>query len=200
MINLYKKREHNSKSNEIKLDSDAIKISNEQFKHAQRVEDSIQTYFESTTEANRLRLLDEKSMLAALTEFIDKDEVYSLSTMVEAQIEQSQKFLLNNIHNDDVAFLEEELKRFKTLQNADDDQAIKRRKDLLTIARQERLKVNGDKSSDDETTQSMEINNDDEDDDDEDDRKPTQTTTRGRGRGRGRGRAKTTPRGKRKPF
>lgn len=29
-------------------------------------------------------------MLAALTEFIDKDEVYALSTMVEAQIEQSQ--------------------------------------------------------------------------------------------------------------
>ena len=29
-------------------------------------------------------------MLAALTEFIDKDEIYALSTMVEAQIEQSQ--------------------------------------------------------------------------------------------------------------
>lgn len=29
-------------------------------------------------------------MLAALTEFIDKDEMYALSTMVEAQIEQSQ--------------------------------------------------------------------------------------------------------------
>ena len=29
-------------------------------------------------------------MLAALTEFIDTDEVYALSTMVEAQIEQSQ--------------------------------------------------------------------------------------------------------------
>jgi hypothetical protein len=29
-------------------------------------------------------------MLAALTEFIDKDEVYAISTMVEAQIEQSQ--------------------------------------------------------------------------------------------------------------
>ncbi len=29
-------------------------------------------------------------MLAALTEFIDKDEVYALNTMVEAQIEQSQ--------------------------------------------------------------------------------------------------------------
>ena len=29
-------------------------------------------------------------MLAALTEFIDKDEVYALSTMVEAQIEQSR--------------------------------------------------------------------------------------------------------------
>jgi hypothetical protein len=51
MINLYKKREQNLlKSNEIKLDPNAIKISNEQFKHAQRVEDSIQTYFESTTE------------------------------------------------------------------------------------------------------------------------------------------------------
>jgi hypothetical protein len=37
-----------------------------------------------------LQLLDEKSMLAALTEFIDKDEIYALSTMVEAQIEQSQ--------------------------------------------------------------------------------------------------------------
>ena len=37
-----------------------------------------------------MRLLDEKSMLAALTEFIDKDELYALSTMVEAQIEQSQ--------------------------------------------------------------------------------------------------------------
>jgi len=51
MINLYKKREHSLlKSNEIKLDPDAIKISNEQFQHAQRVEDSIQTYFQSTTE------------------------------------------------------------------------------------------------------------------------------------------------------
>jgi hypothetical protein len=29
-------------------------------------------------------------MLAALTEFIDKDEVYALATMVESQIEQSQ--------------------------------------------------------------------------------------------------------------
>ena len=29
-------------------------------------------------------------MLAALTEFIDKDEIYALSTIVEAQIEQSQ--------------------------------------------------------------------------------------------------------------
>jgi len=35
-------------------------------------------------------LLDEKSMLAALTEFIDKDETYALSTMIEAQLEQSQ--------------------------------------------------------------------------------------------------------------
>lgn len=35
-------------------------------------------------------------MLAALTEFIDKDEIYALSTMVDAQIEQSQvKILLN---------------------------------------------------------------------------------------------------------
>ena len=42
-----------------------------------------------------MRLLDEKSMLAALTEFIDKDEVYALTTMVEAQIEQSQvKFII----------------------------------------------------------------------------------------------------------
>ncbi len=107
MISLNKRREQKLlKSNEIKLDPNAIKISNEQFQHAQRVEDSIQTYFESTTEVinnnksiilvlffkqtNRLRLLDEKSMLAALTEFIDKDEVYALSTMVEAQIEQSQ--------------------------------------------------------------------------------------------------------------
>ncbi len=55
MISLHKKREQNLlKSNEIKLDPDAIKISNEQFKHAQRVEDSIQTYFESTTEVIRL--------------------------------------------------------------------------------------------------------------------------------------------------
>jgi hypothetical protein len=51
MINLHKKRINNtSKSNEIKLDVDAIKISNEQFKQAQRVEDSIQTYFESATD------------------------------------------------------------------------------------------------------------------------------------------------------
>jgi hypothetical protein len=55
MINLHKKREQNlSKSNEIKLDPNAIQISNEQFKHAQRVEDSIQTYFESATEVNTL--------------------------------------------------------------------------------------------------------------------------------------------------
>ncbi|CAF0786525.1 unnamed protein product [Rotaria sp. Silwood1] len=220
MINLYKKRENNiSKSNEIKLDPDAIKVSNEQFQHAQRVEDSIQTYFESTTENNRLRLLDEKSMLAALTEFIDKDEIYALSTMVEAQIEQSQKFLSNNIHNDDVAFLEDELKRFKTLQNADDDEAIKRRKNVLIMARQERLKASGDKSSDDEImiTESIRNNNensnDDDDDDDDFDRNSIKTTqkrtqlstkTRGATRGRGRGRAKTTPtktpRNKKKPF
>lgn len=51
MINLYKKRDNNLlKSKEIKLDPNAIKISNDQFKSAQRVEDSIQTYFESTTE------------------------------------------------------------------------------------------------------------------------------------------------------
>jgi hypothetical protein len=37
-----------------------------------------------------LQLLDEKSMIAALTEFIDKDEVYALSAMVEAQIEHGQ--------------------------------------------------------------------------------------------------------------
>ncbi|CAF1075431.1 unnamed protein product [Adineta steineri] len=225
MINLHKKRENNaSKSNEIKLDPNAIKISNEQFKHAQRVEDSIQTYFESTAESNRLRLLDEKSMLAALTEFIDKDEIYALSTMVEAQIEQSRKFLSNNIHNDDVAFLEEELKRFKTLQNIDDNEATQRRKEVLTMARKERLKANGDRSSDDDLmiTGSIGINNDnsnDENDDDDDDddfdrssmkstQKRTQSstargaTTRGRGRGRGRAKATptTTPRGKRKPF
>jgi hypothetical protein len=57
MINLHKKRINNtSKSNEIKLDVDAIKISNEQFKQAQRVEDSIQTYFESATEVNTRRI------------------------------------------------------------------------------------------------------------------------------------------------
>lgn len=51
MISLHKKREQNIlKSNEIKLDPDAIKISNEQFQQAQRVEDSIQRYFQSTTE------------------------------------------------------------------------------------------------------------------------------------------------------
>ncbi|CAF1948597.1 unnamed protein product [Rotaria magnacalcarata] len=222
MINLHKKRESNVfKANEIKLDPDAIKISNEQFHQAQRVEDSIQAYFESASETNRLRLLDEKSMLAALTEFIDKDEVYALSTMVEAQIEQSQKFLSSNIHNDDVAALEDELKRFKALQNVDDEEAIKRRKDLLVIARQERIKAYGDKSSDDEimVTQSIGISNDNSDDDDDSDddfgqssmrstQKRTQpsssSTVRGATRGRGRGRAKITPakapRGKKKPF
>ncbi len=51
MISLNKRREQKLlKSNEIKLDPNAIKISNEQFQHAQRVEDSIQTYFESATE------------------------------------------------------------------------------------------------------------------------------------------------------
>lgn len=51
MINLYKKRDNAlAKSNEIKLDPNAIKISNEQFQQAQRVEDSIQAYFESATE------------------------------------------------------------------------------------------------------------------------------------------------------
>jgi hypothetical protein len=55
MIQLSKKRDHNAwKSNEIKLDADAIKISNEQLKHVQRVEDSIQLYFESTTDVERL--------------------------------------------------------------------------------------------------------------------------------------------------
>jgi hypothetical protein len=39
-------------------------------------------------------------MLAALTEFIDKDEIYALSTMVEAQIEQSQvKISMNDCRN-----------------------------------------------------------------------------------------------------
>jgi len=39
-------------------------------------------------------------MLAALTEFIDKDEIYALSTMVEAQIEQSQvKISINDCRN-----------------------------------------------------------------------------------------------------
>ena len=51
MIALHKKREHTGlKSNEIKLDPNAIKISNEQFQQAQRVEDSIQTYFETANE------------------------------------------------------------------------------------------------------------------------------------------------------
>jgi hypothetical protein len=51
MISLHKKREHSGlKSNEIKLDPNAIKISNEQFQQAQRVEDSIQTYFETANE------------------------------------------------------------------------------------------------------------------------------------------------------
>ena len=51
MIQLFKKRDNQAwKSNEIKLDPDAIKVSNEQLKSAQRVEDSIRTYFESTTE------------------------------------------------------------------------------------------------------------------------------------------------------
>jgi len=54
MISLHKKREQNLfKANEIKLDPDAIKISNEQFQQAQRVEDSIQTYFESTNEVTK---------------------------------------------------------------------------------------------------------------------------------------------------
>ena len=180
-------------------------------------------------------------MLAALTEFIDKDEVYALSTMVEGQIEQTQvkissqkpclcfpeqKFLSNQIHTDDVAFLEEELKRFKTLQNVDDDQANQRRRELLTVARKERLKTNGDRAYNDDNddddddlmiTQTRRTKNDDSDteNDDDDDafeinsmrstQKRTQaSTTTGRGRGRGRGRAKATPiatpRGKRKPF
>ena len=51
MITLQKKREQNLvKSREIKLDPEAIKISNEQFQQAQRVEDSIQAYFQSATE------------------------------------------------------------------------------------------------------------------------------------------------------
>ena len=51
MITLQKKREQNPlKSREIKLDADAIKISNEQFQQAQRVEDSIQAYFQSANE------------------------------------------------------------------------------------------------------------------------------------------------------
>ena len=53
MINLYKKRDYKTlKANEIKLDFDAIKISNEQLQHVQRVEDSIQTYFDSTTDVS----------------------------------------------------------------------------------------------------------------------------------------------------
>lgn len=133
-----------------------------------------------------------------------------------------QKFLSNNIHNDDVAFLEDELKRFKTIQNVDDDEATKRRKDVLKMARQERLIANGDRSSDDEIkiTGSIGINNENSNDDDDDDedfdrssmkttqkrtQSSTKTTTRGATRGRGRGRAKTTtttttPRGKKKPF
>lgn len=51
MIQMRKKRDQNTwKSNEIKLDYDAIKISNDQLKNVQRVEDSIEVYFKSTSE------------------------------------------------------------------------------------------------------------------------------------------------------
>jgi hypothetical protein len=64
---------------------------------------------------------------------------------------------LNNIHNDDVAFIEEELKRFKTLQNMNDDEATKRRKEVLTMARHERLKVDGDKDQSSENDEDDEV-------------------------------------------
>lgn len=54
MIQMRKKRDQNTwKSNEIKLDYDAIKISNDQLKNVQRVEDSIELYFKSTSEVRR---------------------------------------------------------------------------------------------------------------------------------------------------
>lgn len=123
---------------------------------------------------------------------------------------------MNNVHNDDLAYIEEELKRFKALQNADDHEAMKRRKDLLSQARQERINAYGDKSDDDDDTvvsQSMDFFNENSNNDDDFDQysmpktqnrtQASAKTTRGSTRGRGRGRAKTTPtttRGKRKPF
>jgi hypothetical protein len=51
MIQMHKKRDQNAwKSNEIKLDPDAIKVSNEELNNVQRVEDSIQIYFDSAAD------------------------------------------------------------------------------------------------------------------------------------------------------
>ena len=123
-----------------------------------------------------------------------------------------------------MATVEEELKRLKASQNVDEEQAIRRRKDVLVMARQERLKATGDDGDNGllinaPTGMELENSNDDEDEDENESggsprhsmrstQKRTQSSTaRGattRGRGRGRGRAKTTPtttpRAKRKPF
>ena len=138
-----------------------------------------------------------------------------------------KKYLATHVHQDDLVTVEDEVKRLKAFQSANDEEAERKRKDILTMARQERLKANGDRSSDDEIsiTRSRPINKEpddiDNDDDDDDDfsmrttQKRTQSsssaaatarsaTASSRGRGRGRGRAKATatitPRGKRKPF
>lgn len=137
-----------------------------------------------------------------------------------------KKFLAAHVHQDDLVTVEDEVKRLKAFQSANDEEAERKRKDILIMARQERLKANGGRSSDDEisVTRSRPMNNEpddiDNDDDDDDDfsmrttQKRTQSsssaaaarsaTASSRGRGRGRGRAKATstatPRGKRKPF
>ena len=58
-----------------------------------------------------------------------------------------QKHLINHIHQDDSYQIEEELKSLKTLQNLNDDEANKRRKEVLNKARQERLQVSREKRS-----------------------------------------------------
>lgn len=51
MITMHKKRDQQAwKSNEIKLDPDAIRVSNDQLQKSQRVEDSIEAYFQTANE------------------------------------------------------------------------------------------------------------------------------------------------------
>ncbi|CAF1301739.1 unnamed protein product, partial [Didymodactylos carnosus] len=199
MINLYKKREAQSKSSEIKLDPEAIKISNDSLQQVQRVEDSVLTYFQSTDETNQMRVLGETAMLTALTEYIDKDEIYALNKMVEAEMTIAKDFLTKSLLAEDVELIEEELRRLKKIKTDNDDEQQKQIKDAIMKAKNERLKEDDDDNDD----PSMILGDDDGDDnadddfDDSESKKKKRTlsgdssissSTRGRGRGRGSGR------------